>query len=71
MKDVDHACEPHRVDGSVGVAVIVINDLQNACSFEALKRLRIRMLLADLSQIERVADLVLNVFRQALQVISR
>jgi hypothetical protein len=32
MKHIDHACEPDRIDRATGVAVIVVDDFQDAAA---------------------------------------
>jgi hypothetical protein len=32
MKHIDHACESDRIDRATGVAVIVVDDFQNAAA---------------------------------------
>jgi hypothetical protein len=62
MKNVHSVRKPHRVDGSIRVTSVICNDFQNART-ESLERLRVSVLFADLRQVERVTDFVLNVLR--------
>jgi hypothetical protein len=55
VQHVDRIGETHSVDRTVGVAVVVFDDLQDAGSAEALQRLRARMLGAELRPEEREA----------------
>lgn len=54
MQDIDRFFEPDRVDGSVGVALKIIDELQDPCRAETLKHFGSRMLGAPLSEIEGV-----------------
>jgi hypothetical protein len=56
MQHVDDACKPHRVDGSMSVAVMVLNHLQDTRAAKALERLCGRMFVAALRKVKCVAD---------------
>lgn len=62
MKNVHPLGEAHRVNGSIRVAPIISDDFQHTGT-ESLKRLRARVLLADLRKIKGVTYFVLNVLR--------
>lgn len=51
VQDVDGIFESDGVDGTAGVAVVVIHDLQHTSAAEALQRLGIGVLVADLVKI--------------------
>ena len=68
MQDKNAAHEAHRVNGSIGIALPIFNHLENTRRSEPLQRPRLLMLLADLSQIERVTENINNVFGERQQV---
>ena len=51
MEDVDHVLETHRVDRTIGIAVVAFDDLENAGAF-ALPRLGMGMLATKLRHAE-------------------
>ncbi len=55
MQNVDRTDKLHGVDCSVGIAVIVLNDFQNASTTKALQGLDARMLFAMLRVVQRLA----------------
>src|SRR5216684_781632 len=71
MQDVDSALEPDGVDGAVGIALIVVHDLQHSTTTQALQRLRVGVLSAGLSEKERVPHHSPHLFRETLQVLLR
>jgi len=61
----------HGVHGSVRVTVVVVNHLEHTSASEGgipAERLGVRMLAAELSELQRVADDVLNVVWKFLEV---
>jgi hypothetical protein len=59
--------EAHCIDGPIGVAVEVLDDLQNTGSAETLQWLGSRRYAAALRLVQRMPDLGSDLFRQALQ----
>jgi len=69
VQHVNSPGEAHGVDGAVGVAVEVVNDLQHARPAEALQRLGVRRLVAELGIPQGSADPPPNVLGECPQVV--
>lgn len=52
MKDIDNPGKTNCVDGSISIAVFIIDDLEHTAATEALQRLGTRMLIAILRVVE-------------------
>lgn len=59
MEDVNDLVKPDRVDRPIGVATMILDDLEGASTL-ALPGFRLRMLAAELRQPESMAHLVLH-----------
>jgi len=70
MKYVNCRGKPHCIDRAVGVAAMILDDFQNSGSPEALERLGRRMLPADLSKRECIADLAPDLGGKLPQILS-
>ena len=62
MQHVNCLGEPYSVHGTKGVAVEVVNDLQNAGPHKSFQRLCVRCLQAQLGIPERTANAPPNIF---------
>jgi len=69
MKGEDNPLQLDRVDRPVRVAVEVVDQLEDPGTPEASKRLCVRVLAADLGQVERVAHDQPHVFGERLEVL--
>ena len=56
MQDVDAIGEPKRVDGTIRIAGMVLNNLQNGRAAKSFQRLGISVLSAALREIECIAN---------------
>src|SRR5262245_35986572 len=68
VKNVDNFSKPDGVDRPIGVAVVVLDDFQDAGSSESLQRFRAVMLSAPLGNIKRVPNLANNIVREAEKI---
>lgn len=57
MKHVYHARQLHRIDGSVRIAVVVFNYLQDAGPAKAFQRLGVSVSVTGLSEIQGEANI--------------
>lgn len=72
LKDVQHVYsfdKSHGVHRTISIAPIVLDDLKNRRTAKTMKWLGFGVLLADLSQIERVAKNILHRRRQGLRIL--
>ena len=60
MKNVDSALQPYRINGSVRVALLVLDHFHHACRSKSLEGLRGHVLFADLRKIEGKARFPLH-----------
>src|ERR1700724_4216038 len=67
---IDGSGEPDGVDGSIGVTIEVVDDLQHAGAAESTERLGEGCLEAELRIPERSADSPPDFLREALQILS-
>jgi len=70
VQNVNHLSEPYGVHGAVRVAVVVFDDLDNACVTKASERLGAIMLASGLRHVKGVADCVTHLFRKAPEIAS-
>jgi len=70
VQHIDGAGEPDGVDGSIGVTIEVVDDLQHAGAAESPERLGEGCLEAELRIPERTADSPPDFLREALQILS-
>src|SRR5712692_592080 len=68
MQDIHCLRKLDSIGGAVRIAVIVINDLKDPCPAKAGERLRLRVFLPLLGDIEGVTHHVLYLIRKLLQV---
>src|SRR5215203_5128073 len=71
MQHIDGVCEPNRVDSSVRTALIVVDDLDNTCATEATQGLRSGVHIAQLGEIERIAEDVLDIYGKLPKIVAR
>src|SRR5690349_1876153 len=71
MERIDHSGKAHGINGSVRISIEVLNHLDDRCTMESLKRLRLRMSTADLRHMKGVADDGLNPIRKFRKIIER
>ena len=68
VQDIQDALKTHRVDGSIGIAVKVVANLQD--SAQALQRLCVLRMLPDLRFKKGLPDSAADGRRKSLQVLS-
>ena len=68
MQNIDAARQMNRVHGTISIASVVFNDLQDARTAKAPERLGIGVLFSTLRYVERVAKRVLNLFGKGSEV---
>ena len=68
-QNIDLIRELHRVDGTIGIAVIVIDHLEHARAAEPGERLDGVVLTAGLSQMKGVSHHVLHILRKCPQLL--
>lgn len=71
MQNVDGLRKSHRVHGSVRITLVVIHDLENCASTEALQRSGGSVSSTDLGLIEGKAHYLSDTRREGAQVFSR
>src|SRR5439155_16017747 len=71
MQNIDGPPKSNSVDGSIGVAVVILDDLKNACAAKAFKRFGGHMFAAEFGLKEGEADFVSRVFGKIPQVSAR
>jgi hypothetical protein len=60
VQDVDRAREAYRVDRAVCVPIVVLDHLEHTASTEALQRLCLWVLTADLREVKRETERILH-----------
>lgn len=71
MEHVDRVPEFDGVDRTVRVAVMVLDDFENAGTPEPLKWLRVWMTVSDLGEVQREASRILDLFGELPKIVSR
>jgi hypothetical protein len=69
MQHVDPTRQADGVDCPERVAIVVLDQLEDACAFEALQRFRLRRFQAVLDSIKRMAQVTLNSARERLELL--
>lgn len=70
VKHVDRLREADGIDGSIGIPVVIFDDLEDPRTSESLQRLRMRMVFPELRSPQRESDRSLNGLREQLEVTS-
>jgi hypothetical protein len=70
MKHIDGLSKAHGVNGSISIAIMILDNFENTRSSEALQRFRGRMFVTALCLIERKADIALHLCWEAFQIFS-
>ena len=70
VKRIDSTGKTHGVNRSVGIASMVLNDLQNSCVAKTCKGFGVLVLLALLGNIERMTHHILYLIRKCFEVTS-
>src|SRR5207249_1947903 len=70
MQHIDGLSKAHGVNGSISIAIMVLDNFEHTRSSEALQRFRGRMLVTSLCRIERKADIALHLCWEAFQIFS-
>jgi hypothetical protein len=70
VQHIHHSGKTHGINGPVGVAVEIIDQLQDGTPAESLQRLCSYRLLASLHLVQGVPHAVLHLGRESLQVLT-
>jgi hypothetical protein len=70
VENVDGMPQLDRVDRTVGVAIMILNDFEDASTAKPLKRLRVWMTIADLRQVQSKTSCIFDVVRKLSKIIS-
>src|SRR5262249_50831244 len=69
MQHIDRFRKSNGVNRAVCIPIVVLDYLQNTCAAETSQWLRIRMLLAELGNLQGKADVALGHFRKVLEIV--
>src|SRR5262245_42771687 len=69
VKDIDPACEFHRVDRPVGARIMPVDNLHHLRAAKALQRLGGRIGFALLRRVQRLADVPEDLLREGFQIL--
>jgi hypothetical protein len=67
---INRASEPDGIYGAVGIAIVLLDDLQNSCPAESPQRFRPRWLSTMLHRQQVVANVLLYLLRKGAQFIT-